>query len=261
MRQPRKRHQLDNARVARHASRRAWTAPRPPAGRTRPAAAFVCALLGLLAAAFAPVPARATVVLHVTAGGVKAERGPALDGAYALPAPPAPALATASRVRAAARAAATLRAAGRDPVTRTVKDAFARNAIDAATRDRYLGSWSAALRTFRALRGQRRTELGYVVGVVRSLAAQNRLAVRLAPLFVILDRNRQWWSKAGPPAPGARLTFGASRLIFQYFPGEGLQFHPLANFGQLNGYWSGKRNDDLRSLVDDLLTMRVERSG
>ena len=26
-------------------------------------------------------------------------------------------------------------------------------------------------------------------------------------------------------------------MIFQYFPGKGLQLHPLANFGQPNGYW------------------------
>jgi hypothetical protein len=152
-------------------------------------------------------------------------------------------------------------AARKNPVPRTVKAAFARGEISAAERNRYLGSWSAALRTFGALRGQRRTELGYVVGVLRSLAAKNRLAPRLPALFLILDRNREWWSKAGPPAAGARLRFGASRLIFQYFPGEGLQIHPLANFGQVNGYWYAKRNDDLRSLIDDLLALRVVRGG
>ena len=61
-------------------------------------------------------------------------------------------------------------------------------------------------------------------------------------MFLILDRNREWWAKAGPPGSGARLTFGASRVIFQYFPGKGLQFHPLANFGRLNGYWLGRKN-------------------
>jgi D-glucuronyl C5-epimerase C-terminus len=151
--------------------------------------------------------------------------------------------------------------ARRDPVPSTVKGAFARGAIDAATRDRYLASWSAALHTYGGLRGQRRAELGYVVGVVRSLAARHSLAGRLAPLFLILDRNREWWSKAGPPAAGARLRFGSSRVIFQYFPGEGLQLHPLANFGQVNGYWNAKRDTDLRSLVDDLLALRVDRGG
>jgi hypothetical protein len=80
-------------------------------------------------------------------------------------------------------------------------------------------------------------------------------------VFLILDRNREWWAKAGPPGSGARLTFGPSRVIFQYFPGKGLQLHPLANFGRLNGYWMAKRNGDLRSMADDLVDLAVERNG
>ena len=52
-------------------------------------------------------------------------------------------------------------------------------------------------------------------------------------------------------------------MIFQYFPGKGLQFHPLANFGQANGYWYRRRNSDLRSLLNDLVAvgraLRVRR--
>ena len=216
-----------------------------------------CALgLLVLAALVCAPPAGATVVLHVTSGGVRAEQDPTLGSAYADPASPAPAPSRASRA-----AVPAVRAARTDPVPRTVKDAFSRGAIDAPTRDRYLASWSAALHAYGGLRGQRRIELGYVIGVMRTLAAHRGLAGRLAPLFLTLDRNREWWSKAGPPASGARLRFGSSRVIFQYFPGEGLQLHPLANFGQLNGYWYAKRNGDLRSLADDLLALRVERGG
>ncbi len=50
-------------------------------------------------------------------------------------------------------------------------------------------------------------------------------------------------------------------MIFQYFPGQGLQLHPLANFGKLNGYWQGRRTADLRSLADDLVELGVERNG
>jgi hypothetical protein len=78
---------------------------------------------------------------------------------------------------------------------------------------------------------------------------------------MIMDRNRGWWAKAGPPGSGARLTFGASRVIFQYFPGKGLQIHPLANFGRLNGYWQGRKNSDLRSMASDLVSLGVERNG
>ena len=50
-------------------------------------------------------------------------------------------------------------------------------------------------------------------------------------------------------------------MIFQYFPGKGLQIHPLANFGRLNGYWQGRRNSDLRSMASDLVSLGVERNG
>jgi hypothetical protein len=148
-----------------------------------------------------------------------------------------------------------------DPVIATIDRAAAGGAIDAQQRTGYLESYAAARRTLRRLSGQRRAELDHVLGTVRSLARQKRLAARLRPLFLILDRNREWWAKAGPPGSGARLTFGGSRVIFQYFPGEGLQLHPLANFGRLNGYWMSRRNADLRSMASDLVALAVERNG
>ncbi|MGH2979356.1 MAG: D-glucuronyl C5-epimerase family protein [Solirubrobacterales bacterium] len=148
-----------------------------------------------------------------------------------------------------------------DPVKTTINRALARGAIDAEQRGDYLRSYSRARRTLRALSGQRRAELDYVLDTLRSLARQRRLTARLRPMFLILDRNREWWAKAGPPGSGARLTFGGSRVIFQYFPGEGLQLHPLANFGKLNGYFLGRRNSDLRSLAADLVALGVKRNG
>jgi hypothetical protein len=213
--------------------------------------AIVSAAIALNAAA-----AHAAPVLDVTPHGVKVDQEPALDGPWAesgpLPGPVAPA-------RAAVHT--RVRIARTDSVKQTIQRAFASHSIDSSQRGRYLASWSAARSTLGHLSGQRRVELGYVVATIQRLAAGKRLAARLEPLFTILDRNRQWWAKAGPPASGARLRFGSSRVIFQYFPGEGLQFHPLANFGQANGFWYAKRDSDLRSLSEDLLKMSVNRSG
>jgi hypothetical protein len=151
--------------------------------------------------------------------------------------------------------------AAADPVRKTIATAFERGSIDAEQRSDYLSTYSAALTTRRSLAGIRRAELTYVIDTVRRLAKQRRLSARLAPMFLILRRNRDWWAKAGPPGSGARLSLGGSRVIFQYFPGKGLQLHPLANFGKLNGYWQGRRNSDLRSLADDLVALGVERNG
>jgi pimeloyl-ACP methyl ester carboxylesterase len=164
-------------------------------------------------------------------------------------------------VAAACWGPAAAGAAKRDPVRTTIERAAKRGTIDAADRAGYLRSYRAARRTLRRLSGQRRAELGYVLGTLRSFARQKRLTARLRPMFLILDRNREWWAKAGPPGSGARLTFGASRVIFQYFPGKGLQIHPLANFGRLNGYWQGRRSSDLRSMAQDLIELAVKRNG
>ena len=143
----------------------------------------------------------------------------------------------------------------------TITRAFTAGTIDAEQQSAYLATYSAALKTRRALSGQRRAELTYVIDTIRRFAKQRRLTARLAPLFLVLQRNRDWWATAGPPGSGARLQLGGSRVIFQYFPGKGLQLHPLANFGRLNGYWLGKRNGDLRSMADDLVDLAVERNG
>jgi hypothetical protein len=218
----------------------------------------ITATIGLLAAALlcAGGEAAAAPVIDVTPYGVRVHDEPALDGPWAVAGP----VARASRSRPA-RALTVRMARGGDPVRKTVESAFKAQAIDAPTRDGYLRSWSAALRAYSGLGGQRRLELGYVIGTIRSLAVQKRLTGRLAPLFLMLDRNREWWSKAGPPASGARLRFGSSRVLFQYFPGEGLQIHPLGNFGEANGYYLGHRNSDLRSLLEDLKKIAVNRGG
>jgi hypothetical protein len=150
----------------------------------------------------------------------------------------------------------------RKEVRKAIDRAFRREQLTAADRDRYLESYASALRTLGFLGGQRKAELAYVLGTLGRIARAGRLSAdRMRPLFLIVDRNREWWAKAGPPASGARLRFGASRVIFQYYPGHGLQLQPLANFGQANGYWQGRRNEDLRSLVTDLVELRVTRGG
>jgi D-glucuronyl C5-epimerase C-terminus len=216
------------------------------------AATALCALCagGPLAAT-----GEAARVLEVMPHGVHAVEEPALGGPWSLAGP----LPATRRARPAAKPLAV--ASRRDEVKATVRRAFAAGAIDAATRDRYLDSWSSALGTYRGLRGQRRVELGYVIATLERLAAKKRLDVRLAPAFLLLERNRQWWAKAGPPASGARIRFAPSRVIFQYFPNEGLQIHPLANFGQANGFWYAHRNNDLRSLLQDLEAIAVDRGG
>ena len=49
--------------------------------------------------------------------------------------------------------------------------------------------------------------------------------------------------------------------MWQYFPGQGLQFHPLANFAKLNALWSSKDDEAADQMLTELLALRVPRAG
>lgn len=127
--------------------------------------------------------------------------------------------------------------AGNGP--RAVADALSRayrkRAISRAQLSGYRGAYSSARSTLGGLRGLRRTELGYVVRSVERIALAGRLSPsRMPTLFLQLRRNRAYWPSKPIPAVGDQITFKGSEIIFQYFPGRGLQFHPLSNFKKAN---------------------------
>ena len=98
------------------------------------------------------------------------------------------------------------------------------------------------------------------VRAVEGIAARGALTPsRLAPLTLTLERNREWWTTRELLPNGARVTFPGSELVWQMFSGQGLQFHPLANFGTLNGLYAGGRRNDARAdlLMTELLGMAV----
>ncbi len=110
-------------------------------------------------------------------------------------------------------------------------------------------------------RSTRRNELAGVVASVEGIAARRSLTgPRLVPLWLTLERNRAYWSTSASGPSTRRISFPGSQLVWQYFPGQGLQFHPLANFAKLNQLWAS-RNDDMGLLLDELLALRVPRAG
>jgi hypothetical protein len=135
------------------------------------------------------------------------------------------------------RPAAGARPAGR--AQRAVGAALGRalraRAIRRSSYRGYVRSYRAARATLRGLRGARRRELGYVVGSVERLALSRRLsASRLPAVFLQLRRNSSYWRSKPFPGVGDQVAFRGSEILFQYFPGRGLQFHPLANFKKAN---------------------------
>ncbi len=127
----------------------------------------------------------------------------------------------------------------------------------------YRDEYRTSERFAAGLEGARRLDMTGALNNIRSVAARGMLKrSRLDPLWLILRRNREWWS-SGPLLPsGERVSFPGSEVIFQYFPGEGLQFHPLANFGKLNALVTSRADSDrTRKMLDELMALGVWRSG
>jgi D-glucuronyl C5-epimerase C-terminus len=150
---------------------------------------------------------------------------------------------------------------------RTVKSELTRLAnageITATERSERLSAFNATKRAAKRMpRGTtRKTELTGVVANVEQMARLKRLtAPRLVPLWLTLDRNRAYWTTHTTGPSTRRISFPGSELIWQYFPGQGLQFHPLANFARLNQLWA-ERDDAMNTLMDELLALAVPRAG
>ncbi len=117
-------------------------------------------------------------------------------------------------------------------------------------------------RRTRRLSGVRETIMRSVVATVDDIAARRQLiASRLNALWLTLERNLEWWSEGPLLASGRRVEFEGSELVWQYYPGSGLQLQMLGNFGKLNGLWGGRENDRLAVMLDELLALPAERAG
>jgi hypothetical protein len=224
--------------------------------------------------ALACVPAAATVAR----GGEHPVPRSAVP-ARSQPAPPASAgvVSEAGARRLSVRAARASRRADLRILrrSRTVRGALRRalltGRIDAATHRRMARIWWTTGRAHARLTGRRRAELGAVIAVTTRLAHDRRLtAGRLEPVFLTLERNRDFWTTRPLPAPAQRFTFGRDPVTFQYYAGRGLQIQPLASFGRANAL-AGMclrprarahcRPQALRRLLDRMVALSSERGG
>ncbi len=165
-----------------------------------------------------------------------------------------------SGARAVAAAAAAARPR-RTPLSELARLARAR-AISSARYTAARSAYLAALDTASRLRGTRRAELGGVIAAVRLIAARGELtASRVAPLLLMLQRNRQWWVSGPLLAPGERVEFAGSRLVWEHYPGQGIQLQMLASFGKANALWQGGYDGGERSLLDELVPLAARRAG
>jgi hypothetical protein len=254
-----------------------------------PRPALIAAALAALAFA---APAAAAPVLVYDNGQVTKADDPALPAEQATNETPAVPQNCGVRPRQTGDTAA--RAAAAVTVRKALRRAYDKGDIDRDAYSAYGDVYSQAKSAWHRLGGNRRVELGAVLTTVNALAAQGQLtASRLAPVFLELQRNTQWWShtSAAPaPAPtphvphttacttaariaaGPRVEFKGDPLSFQYYPGSGLRLQPLANFGKANALYNACKGidsapgtpcepDKLRALLDSLIATAARRGG
>jgi D-glucuronyl C5-epimerase C-terminus len=148
-------------------------------------------------------------------------------------------------------------------VSRVLLSLRSAGAIAATDYSRYYAAYVAAKRSVARLSGTRRTELSAVLANVQAIAAAGELsASRLPAVFLTLERNRAWWTSEPLLSSGERVSFPKSKLIWEYYPGQGIEIQWLATFGEGNGFFlSGHENANLRQLVAEAIPLASKRAG
>jgi hypothetical protein len=139
-----------------------------------------------------------------------------------------------------------------------------RGEISAADYSRYLGSFNAALGAVRRLGGTRAVELESVVQNIHAIAASGQLTPsRLPALFLTLDRNRQWWTTAPLLGSDQRVEFAGSELVWEYYPGQGIELQELGSFGKADGFYTGGPSlyPRLQHALAELIPLAARRGG
>jgi hypothetical protein len=216
---------------------------------------FACALVGL---AGSSAQAADRVLVMGRDGHVHARLDRALPAADVASAePPAPARAT-PRVRAAAGRAAAKR---RAPTFRSeLKRLFTSGQIEDAAYIEARRLFDRCLSTATRLRGARRVELLGVIANMHDIAARGALtASRLPVLLTTLERNREWWTTGRLLSYSQRVEFAGSELVWEYYPGEGIELQVLGTFGKANGLWQSHQDGKLQALLDEMVALAVQR--
>jgi D-glucuronyl C5-epimerase C-terminus len=132
---------------------------------------------------------------------------------------------------------------------------------EASTED--AATYTDALNTVKKLSGTRRAELGSVIANVQQIAAAGEfIPSRLPALFLTLERNVQWWSSGALLAADQRVSFPESRLVWEHYPGQGIEIQWLATFGEANGYYlEGHENTQLREVLEEAIPLATQRAG
>lgn len=160
---------------------------------------------------------------------------------------------------------ATAATAAKPTVLGEIDRLAGRGAISEDEASSYRGTYRDAQASARRLEGARRQELRAVITTLDKVAAAGQLRSGRLPLaFLTLARNREWWTTGSLLGYGQRITFRGSSMVWQSYPGNGVQVQWLATFGKANALMSGgqKRYDaQLRRLLQETTALAAPRAG
>lgn len=127
-----------------------------------------------------------------------------------------------------------------------------------------VSAYDHALATEKKLRGTRRTELSAITVNMHNIAASHQLTVsRLPALMATLAANQQWWTHGPLLSYGQRVEIAGSQLVWEYYPGQGIQLQVLGTFGKANAlYTAGTASyPALEQLLSQMIPMAARRGG
>jgi hypothetical protein len=137
-----------------------------------------------------------------------------------------------------------------------------RGQISAAQQQQARAAFNGALATERKLGGTPRAELAAVTTTAHELAAAGRLwPSRLPMVEATLNANRRWWSHGTLLSYGQRVMFAGSQLVWEYYPGQGIQLQVLGTFGTANGLWQAGQDTQLAQLLSEMIPLASHRGG
>jgi hypothetical protein len=134
--------------------------------------------------------------------------------------------------------------------------------ITEAAYRQYEGAYVATKSSLRKLQGTRAEELGSVVANVEAMAnAGELIPSRLPVVFTTLERNRQWWTTEALLGADQRVYFTGSRIVWEHYPGQGIEIQWLATFGKANAYFLSKETTALKEVLSEAIALATQRAG
>ena len=142
---------------------------------------------------------------------------------------------------------------------KAIRIALASGRIDGATATAGRAEISRAARLVRTLPSGRREHVAVALEQLASFSGR-LTAPRALTLIGQLQANNRYFAKHYAPGPRTDVT-DADGVVYRYFPGLCLEFHPLANFGALNARIAANDAAGAQRLAAALTARGVSQRG